>query len=103
MLNRELGKTKSLGEGVINFAFKDGNYKEFKEEFKDLNTKALTVKLKSREELIKKFAYAEINGRYSKGMFTEAERLTGSRISNSIDYYNAMAASLGLMGRKNGI
>lgn len=100
MLNRELGKTKSLGEGVINFAFKDGNYKEFEEEFKDLNTKALTVKLKSREELIKKFAYAEINGRYSKGMFTEAERLTGSRISNSIDYYNAMATSLGLMQRK---
>lgn len=100
MLNRELGKTKSLGEGAINFAFKDGNYKDFKNEIEELNTKALTVKLKSREELIKKFAYAEINGRYSKGMFTEAERLTGARISNSIDYYNAMAASLGLMGRK---
>lgn len=96
MLNDKLGLTND-GRSMLTFGLNAKENQFIKNGLLSLNTKAMTVKLKSREELIQRFAYSELIGQYSKDNFGLVKNIVDNKITNSIDYYNAVAASLNLM------
>lgn len=94
VLNKSLGLVKNSTAGVVHLG---DSTKDLLSNMNELNTKALTIKLKSREELIKRFAYAELSGGYTANYFKSQK----GPVRNSIDYYNSKMASLGLLNNKD--
>ena len=91
ILNKGFGDVSSSTRGVVHI---DLEKDSLIDSMNSLNTKAMTIKLKSREELIKRFAYAELQGQYSKKKFNPNKGI----INNSIDYYNSKLAEVGSIG-----
>lgn len=91
ILNKGFGDVSSSTRGVV---YLDLEKDSLIDGMNSLNTKAMTIKLKSREELIKRFAYAELQGEYSKKKFNPNKGI----INNSIDYYNSKLAEVGSIG-----
>lgn len=91
ILNKGFGDVSSSTRGVVHLDLKKDSLID---SMNSLNTKAMTIKLKSREELIKRFAYAELQGEYSKKKFNPNKGI----INNSIDYYNSKLAEVGNIG-----
>ena len=91
ILNKGFGDVSSSTRGVVHLDLKKDSLID---SMNSLNTKAMTIKLKSREELIKRFAYAELQGEYSKKKFNPNKGI----INNSIDYYNSKLAEVGSIG-----